>query len=740
MQSVQVRQILFLIILLLAFILIFGILIYSSTAAASEINSSMLGKKKLLHYKQDTISIDQDEVIEADIIIETGTLSVFGEVYGDIIAFDANVELEPEAEIYGHVICYKGLLEKDEAAKVAGDIVLLDENSIEMAGGRNLIGYGFLLTQYQSDTVIAATETISRDILVLNHELVIEGKVDGDVINILGRTVVKESGAIDGHVITYNSQIAIANESLVTGRVLAMGDEPDPTKIDKDRERDERLRRKVERKYLKRHEKRNSDIFRFWGDVTIEPDEIIRGDVVTVRGTIQVKGEVKGDIVAVFGNVDLDSTAYCDGDVVSVGGKIYREVGAFVSGDLVQTSFTGVKVDDGDQHVNVGLGGISVGPKKGNEWAKRRKATRHRWGYDFSEETFMVRYNRVEGLFLGLRLTKDEWDSEAIFDLFGHIGYGFAGTRACYQIGIQRPILGRYGPIIGIETHDETVTEDEWFMPTFENSLAAFFIKEDFHDFYRQQGYSAYAIMHISEYLKVAGEYHDEEHFNLKKHTNWSIFGGDKKFRANPAIPELNYKSVVARASFDTRDNHKYPDKGWFFTGFGEFARNDFNDNEVDFDRFILDLRRFQPVSYGENLDFRIRVGSTCGAVPEHLRFDAGGFSALRGYEFKEFTDQNRMVLGTIEYRIYGSSNPLNNVFGMSDFNFIVFGDAGYLWSVDDSLKAWKGFDSVDWDDLKTSIGFAISNDEGNVRLNFAKRLDEKNKPIVVTFRISRPF
>jgi len=598
------------------------------------------------------------------------------------------------------------------------------------------------MNQYQRDTVIEEGETVVGDILVLNHELVIKGKVDGDVINILGRTIIKPTAAIDGHIIAFQGQLATSNDALITGRLLGLEKEEETVEVDTERERDERIRDNIERKYLRRDRETNSDVFRFWGDVTVEPDEIIKGAVVTLRGTIEVRGEVDGDVVAVFGSVDLDSSAYVDGNVVSVGGKIYRENGAIVEGDLVQTTITGVKVDDGDQHVSVGLTGISVAPKKGNEWERKSKKARHRWDNGWNEESFMFRYNRVEGLFLGLKLNKNEWgyDNDVFFDLYGHIGYGFADKRACYQIGIQRSIFGNFGPVVGIEAHDVTTTEDRWMMPTFENSLAALLIKEDFHDFYRKQGYSAYAAFYISEYLKLSGEYHEESHFNLEKNTNWSIFGGDKKFRFNPLIDDINYKSIIAKISFDTRDSYKYPDKGWCFSAEGKFAREDLNNNEVDFDRYIVDLRRYQPIGYGENLDFRIRAASSRGHLPIQLQFDAGGFSALRGYEFKEFENFNRLVLGSVEYRIFGERNPLNKLFGMNDLNLILFADAGYLWSVSDSLAANDGFDNTDWEDLRTSLGFAISNDDGNVRLNFAKRMDDKDKPFIVTFRISRPF
>lgn len=745
MQSLQLKQILFLIFIVIALIIIFGVLIYTSTVSAEELMDPAWAKKKLIHYQHDDVTIDEDEVIEADIVLEFGEISLAGEVYGDIIALNSDVILESTAKIYGHVVCYDGDVETDEDARIAGDIIIVDDSNIDVVGGRNLIGYGFQLNQYQNNLVVGEDETITGDVLILNHELTINGKIDGDVINILGRTIIKPTAAVDGHVIAFKGQIATTNTPLVTGRILGLGEETRTDKRDKLRERDEQIRKKIERKYLRRNRERDTDVFRFWGDVTIEQDELIRGAVVTVRGTINVQGEVDGDVVAVFGGVDLDSTAYVHGDVVSVGGKIYRERGSFVGGDIVQTTITGVKVDDGDQHVSVGVTGISVGPKKGDEWERKVKRRKRR-GYYVEEESVMFRYNRVEGLFLGLRLNRGDWGDpdEAWFDVYGHAGYGFSGERACYQLGIERSILGKYGPIIGIEAHDVTETQDTWIMPTFENSLAAILIREDFHDFYGKEGYSAYLSHNVSEYLKITAEYRKDEFYNLKRETNKSIFGGDKRFRDNPKFDEKqwDYKSLVGNITLDTRDSYKYPNKGWLISLTGEFARENLNNNGVDFDRFVFDIRRYQPLSYGENLDFRLRAGSSRGILPAQLLFDLGGFSSLRGYKFKEFQDKNRMILGNIEYRIYGKRNPLNSLFGSSDFNLILFADAGYLWSNPDTsnLKADEGFDNIDWGDLKTSIGFAISNEEGNVRLSFAKRLDEKDQPIVVTFRINRPF
>lgn len=741
MQSIQIKQILFLVIVLLAFLLIFGFLIYTSFANANEMEEISPVKRKMIKYENSNITIDADEVIDSDIVIKNGSLSIAGKVHGNIIALNSDLYLEPKAWVLGHVISYEAEIVRDDQTRVAGSVVQIKDNKIKVSEARELPDYDLELYVYESDVEINDDETISGDILMLNHNIEINGKVDGCVINIAGQVTINEKAAVDGNVISYNGKLKVDDEALITGRSVDFGAEKRVTHTERNDD-EKRFQERIERKYLKPDREKNTDIVRFMGNVVIEPDEFIRGDVVTLRGTINVQGEVDGDVVAVFGSVELDSTAYVDGDVVSVGGKIYRDKGAVVKGDLVQTTITGVKVDDGDQHVAVGFGGISVGPKKGDEWSRKKSKPRRRWNYDIDDENFMFRYNRVEGLFLGLKLGHDNWrdKNSAWFDLYGHAGYGFARKHGCYQIGLERSMFGKFGPVIGVEAHDIVHSEDEWIVPTFENSLAALLLREDFQDYYRREGYSAYLSHDISEFLMLTAEYRKDHHYNLTRKTNWAIFGGDKKFRENPLIDDMEFKSLVATLTLDTRNNYKYPDQGWLIDVIGEFAGKDFNETGADFDRFIVDVRRYQPITYGENLDFRLRAGSSRGMLPEHLKFDLGGLSTIRGYNYKEFSNYNRMILGNIEYRIHGRRNPLNNVMGLSDFSFILFADAGYAWSVADTLRAQDGFNHLDWEDLFTSIGFAIGNREGNVRLNFAKRMDMKGEPLVVTFRINRPF
>jgi len=63
---------------------------------------------------------------------------------------------------------------------------------------------------------------------------------------------------------------------------------------------------------------------------------LIFKDLVTIKGNINVKGDVGGDIVAVLGNIHIFPTARVAGDVVSIGGKIVRDEGAKVKGEITE--------------------------------------------------------------------------------------------------------------------------------------------------------------------------------------------------------------------------------------------------------------------------------------------------------------------------------------------------------------------------------------------------------------------
>ena len=71
------------------------------------------------------------------------------------------------------------------------------------------------------------------------------------------------------------------------------------------------------------------------GSITVPAGEIVSGDVVNVGGAIHVLGEVRGDVVAIGGTVELGPAADVGGDVTVIGGSLLRDPAARVSGEVV---------------------------------------------------------------------------------------------------------------------------------------------------------------------------------------------------------------------------------------------------------------------------------------------------------------------------------------------------------------------------------------------------------------------
>jgi len=75
--------------------------------------------------------------------------------------------------------------------------------------------------------------------------------------------------------------------------------------------------------------------FKMGGSITVPAGDIVSGDVVNVGGAIHVLGEVRGDVVAIGGTVELGPAANVGGDVTVIGGALLRDPAARVSGEVV---------------------------------------------------------------------------------------------------------------------------------------------------------------------------------------------------------------------------------------------------------------------------------------------------------------------------------------------------------------------------------------------------------------------
>ena len=80
------------------------------------------------------------------------------------------------------------------------------------------------------------------------------------------------------------------------------------------------------------------DRVRVFGDVVVNEDEEVTGQVVAVLGSVRVDGRVSQQVVAVLGNVELGPRAVVGGDVVTVVGRLRKAEGARVEGNETEVS------------------------------------------------------------------------------------------------------------------------------------------------------------------------------------------------------------------------------------------------------------------------------------------------------------------------------------------------------------------------------------------------------------------
>ncbi len=510
---------------------------------------------------------------------------------------------------------------------------------------------------------------------------------------------------------------------------------------------EQRIVDKMERKYLGD----GKGVLRFRGDAEIDVDERISGDVLIVKGTLDLQGEVNGDVLAVFGDVELGDEAVVNGDVIAVNGKVWTEDESEINGDIVVTHVS-TSDDDDDEYVKI-------------EKRDRKGKNRRDWPND-DDETFWLGYNRVDGFSIGFQFPQPGWyaNRNHNFAFIGKGGYSFGRKDWQYQLGLQRWIGDEFRFGFGGEFHNMTASEDNWIICDHENTAAAFFIRKDFKDYYRREGYSLFATQNFGRAAQLKAGYYDATLYNLPKVTNWSLFGGDKKFRNNPAaLPTgytaangadagLNIKSAKATLTIDTRDHYDNPRSGWYIQGMAEHAGEEF-ENEIEFQRLIVDIRRYQPLSWDETVTLRLRGGTSTGILPPVYFFDLGGMSTLRGFDYKEFTG-DRMVLGNLEYRLRA---PDLNFMG---FDIILFVDSGLAWFAnEENLKyqqQWPidpqdqldaneilpedTFEELTWGALKTNVGVALATPDNGFRVNFARRTDRGGGDFYISIRICQAF
>ena len=79
----------------------------------------------------------------------------------------------------------------------------------------------------------------------------------------------------------------------------------------------------------------SSSIVRIAGNIVVESGQVVHGDVVAIFGNVEVHGEVYGDVITVLGNTAISSSGKVWGDAVSAIGNLDTASGSSVAGNKV---------------------------------------------------------------------------------------------------------------------------------------------------------------------------------------------------------------------------------------------------------------------------------------------------------------------------------------------------------------------------------------------------------------------
>lgn len=469
----------------------------------------------------------------------------------------------------------------------------------------------------------------------------------------------------------------------------------------------------------------------YQGNAVIQKGDTVNSNVIVKAGNLTVYGRINGDILVVGGDLFLRDGAYVKGNVKVINGEVNKDDDAVVVGYIDKSS--------------------STKEKAYREPEKDFRRTSTRLNANWVSETtnldnVIFRYNRVEGIFLGLGSEKRYyWDGRREYSLYGSVGYGFRSHNWRGNLGLSRQFAFDDGQIIELEVegHSLTDTKDDWLIGVNENTAAAFLIHEDFRDYFRRDGIGAnigYAVQ--QDYLtgQVKLGYLADEYKSMDNRTEWSLFGGNKVFRPNPAIDTARLRSIVASAGVSTVTTTIYGPEGWSVLATTEFADKNLG-GDFGFDRYVADIRRYQPLGRYDNFNVRFRVGSADGRLPLQKTFEIGGLGTLQGYPFKGEAG-NRMILMNAEFIV--NADFLGDLsfwpsWLMRGLNLLVLTDAGLVRSMPTTAAWTDGFDGIKFSDFRHDVGVGIASRSGAFRLAFVWRTDISEAARFI-FRFARPF
>jgi hypothetical protein len=203
---------------------------------------------------------------------------------------------------------------------------------------------------------------------------------------------------------------------------------------------------------------------------------------------------------------------------------------------------------------------------------------------------------------------------------------------------------------------------EPWQLSDLEVGLASFLAHRDYRDYYQRHGGSASASLFASRGVSLTGGFSDERWLTRDTRNPFTLFRSEIDWRPNPAVDQGRMHIATGTFIIDTRNDDENPLSGWRISadwerGVGTLQRVDLTTvgsttswtapTEVTYSRGFLDLRRYNRVSPGAQLNLRALIGGWLSGdpLPIERRLSVDGPGVMPGFGFR--SDRSGADLGT---------------------------------------------------------------------------------------------
>ena len=298
-----------------------------------------------------------------------------------------------------------------------------------------------------------------------------------------------------------------------------------------------------------------------------------------------------------------------------------------------------------------------------------------------------------------------------------------AAEKVDWLVGPRLRMPGLSIAELGGQIHTLTDTSDRWRISAIDSYIYSALINRADREYYRRSGYAAFLTLHLAEILTLGAEYRYDRYAALDIPSSlWTVWNRDEPLYGAAAVDEGEMGSAVFRLEYRSEkvslhrvgsmwrnsetslvDVPRNPDEDARQLGLRSMNTFEVADPSLGgtfkFTKIVSDTFLTLETGRSNWLTLRLR-GAGGHDLPLQKQEGLGGWTALRGYDFKEFRGTASM-LATLQ---------------LEGRHFGAFFDVG-------SVR-----NAGNWMDPRPSVGAIFTFANGSTRAEAAWRLDGKAK------------